>query len=66
MWPAEAGAWSTLALVERLAAGGLLIASAEQLTRSRALATGLLSWEVAQLRNGALSGGWQHRLLDPR
>jgi hypothetical protein len=66
MWPAEPGAWSTLALVERLAAVGILLASAEQLVRPRALAaTGLLSWEVAQLRNGALSGGWQHRLLDP-
>ncbi|WP_291989725.1 hypothetical protein [Luteitalea sp.] len=66
MFPAEPTAWATLALVERLAAVGLLVASAEQLVRRRALiATGLLSWEVAQLRSRALSRGWQHRMLDP-
>lgn len=66
MWPAEPTAWTALALVERMAAVGLLIASAEQLVRTRALAaTGLLSWQVAQLRSPGLSGGWQHRALDP-
>lgn len=54
----------TLRLVERLAAVGACIASAEMLTRRGNLRDpGLLGWPVSQLRHRALAGG-AARVLD--
>jgi hypothetical protein len=56
---------TALGLVERIAAVGLLLASAELLARPRALARdGLLSWEVARLRSAHLAVGRPAALLE--
>lgn len=56
---------TALGLVERIAAVGLLLASAELLARPRTVARdGLLSWEVARLRSVHLAVGRSGALLD--
>lgn len=60
-----ADSFTALGLVERIAAVGLLLTSAELLARPRTLAQdGLLSWQVARLRSPHLVVGRKAPMLD--